>query len=75
MPWPVRSCRTLSHYRRYEQSGYNPNIALAPKTKGSPIDKRSASPGLLAYVTTATFGEYLPLPLWGASFRGRAYNL
>ena len=47
--------------RRCEQNGYNPNITLAPKRKGSPIDKGMPGPGLLAYVATAKFGDYMPL--------------
>lgn len=47
--------------RHCEQNGHNPNISLAPKTNGSPIDKGLPGPGLLAYVATAKFGDYLPL--------------
>jgi len=49
------ACRTC------EQNGYNPNITLAVKTGGSPIDKGLPGPGLLAYVVTAKFADYLPL--------------
>ncbi len=44
-----------------EQNGDNPNITLAAKTGGSPIDKGLPGPGLLAYVMTAKFADYLPL--------------
>jgi len=47
--------------RACEQNGDNPNIMLAAKTNGSPIDKGLPGPGLLAYVATAKFGDYLPL--------------
>jgi transposase len=47
--------------RHCEQNGHNPNITLAAKTKGSPIDKGMPGPGLLAYVATAKFGDYMPL--------------
>jgi transposase len=47
--------------RACEQDGYNPNIELAEKTKGSPIDKGLPGPGLLAYVVTAKHADYLPL--------------
>ena len=47
--------------RHCEASGHNPKIELAEKTKGSPIDKGLPGPGLLAYVTTAKFSDYLPL--------------
>jgi transposase len=47
--------------RHCEQNGDNPNITLADKTNGSPIDKGLPGPGLLAYVATAKFADYLPL--------------
>lgn len=47
--------------RACEQNGDNPNITLAAKTNGSPIDKGLPGPGLLAYVATAKFSDYLPL--------------
>ena len=47
--------------RHCEQNGDNPNIALAAKTGGSPIDKGMPGPGLLAYVATAKFSDFLPL--------------
>lgn len=47
--------------RHCEQNGDNPNITLATKTNGSPIDKGMPGPGLLAYVATAKFGDYMPL--------------
>jgi transposase len=47
--------------RACEQDGHNPNITLAAKTNGSPIDKGLPGPGLLAYVVTSKFADYLPL--------------
>jgi transposase len=44
-----------------EQNGHNPNITLAAKTNGSPIDKGLPGPGLLAYVVTSKFADYVPL--------------
>jgi len=38
----------------------NPQIALADKPI-QPIDKGMAGPGLLAYVVTSKFADYLPL--------------
>ena len=43
-----------------EQSALNPQIALAEKPP-SPIDKGMAGPGLLAYVVTAKYADFLPL--------------
>ena len=43
-----------------EPNGDNPRIALADKPL-QPIDKGMAGPGLLAYVITSKFADYLPL--------------
>jgi transposase len=43
-----------------EPHGDNPQIALADKPL-APIDKGLAGPGLLAYVITSKFADYLPL--------------
>jgi transposase len=43
-----------------EQNALNPNIELADKPV-QPIEKGMAGPGLLAYVVTAKFADYLPL--------------
>jgi transposase len=47
--------------RQCEQNGHNPNITLADKTNGSPIEKGMPGPGLLAHVATSKFSDYLPL--------------
>jgi transposase len=44
-----------------EQNGEHPQIELAGKTNGSPIDKGMPGPGLLAYIATSTYADYLPL--------------
>jgi len=46
--------------RQCEQNALNPNIVLADKPV-QPIEKGMAGPGLLAYVVTAKFADYLPL--------------
>jgi transposase len=46
--------------RRCERNALNPNIELADKPV-QPIEKGMAGPGLLAYVVTAKFADYLPL--------------
>ncbi len=61
--------------RRCEQDGHNPNITLAPKTNGSPIDKGMPGPGLLAYVATAKFGDYLPLHRLQTIFAREGFEL
>ena len=46
--------------RGCEQNAISPNIVLADKPV-QPIEKGMAGPGLLAYVVTAKFADYLPL--------------
>jgi transposase len=43
-----------------ERNAENPRITLAEKP-GQPIDKGMAGPGLLAYVITSKYADYLPL--------------
>jgi transposase len=43
-----------------EQNAENPNITLADKP-AQPIEKGMAGPGLLAYVVTSKFSDFLPL--------------
>jgi transposase len=44
-----------------EHDGHSPQIELAEKTNGSPIDKGMPGPGLLAYIATSKYADYLPL--------------
>ncbi|MCX5661516.1 MAG: IS66 family transposase, partial [Planctomycetota bacterium] len=44
-----------------EPNGENPQIVTAEKLPGAPIDKGMAGPGLLAYVITSKFSDFLPL--------------
>jgi transposase len=46
--------------KKCEQNAENPQIELADKPS-QPIDKGMAGPGLLAYVVTSKFSDYLPL--------------
>jgi transposase len=43
-----------------ENGGGNPGIETAPKPEAA-IDKGLAGPGLLAYIVTSKFSDYLPL--------------
>ena len=61
--------------RRCEQNGYNPNITLAAKTNGSPIDKGMPGPGLLAYVVTSKFADYVPLHRLQTIFAREGFEL
>lgn len=58
-----------------EQNGHNPNITLAAKSGGSPIDKGLPGPGLLAYVVTAKFADYLPLHRLQHIFERQGFEL
>lgn len=44
-----------------DHAGHSPQIELAEKTNGSPIDKGMPGPGLLAYIATSKYSDYLPL--------------
>jgi len=46
--------------RQCEQNAVNPQITLAQKPS-QPIDKGMAGPGLLAYIVTSKYSDYLPL--------------
>jgi transposase len=46
--------------KKCEQNAENPNITLADKP-AQPIEKGMAGPGLLAYVVTSKFSDFLPL--------------
>jgi transposase len=43
-----------------ESNGYSPRIEMAAKPEAA-IDKGMAGPGLLAYIVTSKFADYLPL--------------
>ncbi|MCO6439043.1 MAG: IS66 family transposase [Phycisphaerae bacterium] len=61
--------------RHCEQNGENPRITLAPKTNGSPIDKGMPGPGLLAFVATSKFSDYLPLHRLQTIFAREGFEL
>lgn len=58
-----------------EQNGDHPQIELADKTKGSPIDKGMPGPGLLAYVATSKYADYLPLHRLQGIFERQGFDL
>jgi transposase len=49
------ACRSCEH------EGFNPRIERAEKHNASPIDKGMPGPGLLAYVATSKYADFLPL--------------
>ena len=57
-----------------EQNAENPSIELADKPT-QPIDKGMAGPGLLAYVVTSKFADYLPLYRLEAIFARNGFEI
>ena len=58
-----------------EKNGDRPQIELAAKTGGSPIDKGLPGPGLLAYIATAKYADYLPLHRLEGMFERDGFEL
>ena len=58
-----------------EQNGDHPQIELADKTGGSPIDKGLPGPGLLAYIATSKYADYLPLHRLQGIFERNGFEL
>src|SRR5271170_6535334 len=56
----IENVRIKYACKHCEQNAENPQIELADKPS-QPIDKGMAGPGLLAYVITSKFADYLPL--------------
>src|ERR1700678_1075228 len=56
----IENVRIKYACKHCEQNAENPRITLAEKPQ-QPIDKGMAGPGLLAYVVTSKFGDFLPL--------------
>ena len=61
--------------RHCEHDGHSPQIELAEKTNGSPIDKGMPGPGLLAYVATSKYADYLPLHRLQTIFERQGFEL
>lgn len=61
--------------RACEQDGHNPQIERADKAGGSPIDKGMVGPGLLAYIATSKYADYLPLHRLEAIFVREGFEL
>jgi transposase len=60
---------------RCEHNGDHPQIELAVKTGGSPIDKGMPGPGLLAYIATSKYADYLPLHRLQGIFARQGFEL
>jgi len=61
--------------RDCERNGDSPRIELAEKTGGSPIDRGMPGPGLLAYVATSKYADYLPLHRLQGIFARQGFEL
>ena len=60
--------------RHCEANAVNPHIELADKPS-PPIDKGLAGPGLLAYVVTSKFSDYLPLYRLESIFQRNGFEI
>jgi transposase len=60
--------------RHCEQEAASPQITLADKPQ-QPIDKGLAGPGLLAYVVTSKYADYLPLYRLAAIFARNGFEI
>ncbi len=58
-----------------ERNGDHPQIELAAKAGGSPIDKGMPGPGLLAYIATSKYADYLPLHRLQGIFERHGFEL
>lgn len=58
-----------------EHNGDHPQIELAEKTAGSPIDRGMVGPGLLAYIATSKYADYLPLHRLQGIFARQGFEL
>lgn len=58
-----------------ERNGDHPQIELAAKTGGSPIDKGLPGPGLLAYIATSKYADFLPLNRLQGIFARQGFDL
>jgi len=58
-----------------EHNGDHPQIELAEKTGGSPIDRGMPGPGLLAYIATSKYADFLPLHRLQGIFARHGFEL
>lgn len=61
--------------RHCEHNGDHPQIELAEKTGGSPLDRGMPGPGLLAYVATSKYADFLPLHRLQGIFARHGFEL
>jgi transposase len=61
--------------RACDRQGHSPHIELAGKKNASPIDKGLPGPGLLAYIATAKYADFLPLHRLETIFARHGFEL
>jgi transposase len=71
----IRQVRKKYACAKCEASGEAPQIEVAARTQDPAIDKGMAGPGLLAYIVTSKFADYLPLYRLEAIFARQGFEI
>ena len=71
----IRQVRKKYACAKCESSGEAPQIEVAARTQDPAIDKGMAGPGLLAYIVTSKFADYLPLYRLEAIFARQGFEI
>lgn len=71
----IRQLRKKYACAKCEGSGEAPQIEVAARAEDPAIDKGMAGPGLLAYIVTSKFADYLPLYRLEAIFARQGFEI
>jgi transposase len=71
----IRQVRKKYACAKCEGSGEAPQIKVAARAEDPAIDKGMAGPGLLAYIVTSKFADYLPLYRLEAIFARQGFEI
>jgi transposase len=71
----IRQVRKKYACAKCEGSGEAPQIEVAARAEDPAIDKGMAGPGLLAYIVTSKFADYLPLYRLEAIFARQGFEI
>ena len=71
----IRQVRKKYACENCEHSGEAPQIEVAARAEDPVIDKGMAGPGLLAYIVTSKFADYLPLYRLEAIFARQGFEI
>jgi transposase len=71
----IRQVRKKYACAKCEASGEAPQIEVAARVEDPAIDKGMAGPGLLAYIVTSKFADYLPLYRLEAIFARQGFEI